>query len=127
LGGWLFVGGLSMTIATLGVMAYFEQAGASAALVYTLGFVTFSLTHIYAVYSYRNPRLSIFNRETFDSSRVNWAVVASLAAIFLPTEVGFLQRWMGLVSLDFSGWLFCVALASITLWASELYKALVKP
>jgi Ca2+-transporting ATPase len=127
LAGWLGLGGLSMTIATLGLMAYFEQAGATVEVVYTLGFVTFSLTHLYAVYTYRNPRRSVFNMETFDNSRLNWSVFSSFAAILLATELGFLQRGLNLVSLDFAGWLFCAAVASLTLWVSELYKWLAKP
>lgn len=42
---------ISLALATLGVMAWFEQGGAPVELVRTLGFVTFSLTHLYAVYS----------------------------------------------------------------------------
>ncbi|MCG8346935.1 MAG: cation-translocating P-type ATPase [Chloroflexales bacterium] len=123
---WLGLGGLSMTVVTLGLMAYFEQAGASQAVVYTLGFVTFSLTHIYAVYTYRNPRRSVFNMDTFDNSRLNWSVFASFTAVLLATELGFLQRGLNLVSLDFTSWLFCGAVASLTLWVSEIYKWLVK-
>jgi Ca2+-transporting ATPase len=124
---WLGLGGLSMTVATLGLMAYFEWAGASQAVVYTLGFVTFSLTHIYAVYSYRNPRRSIFDMETFNNSRLNWSVLVSFVAVLLATELNFLQRGLNLVSLGFSGWLFCAAVASLTLWVSELYKWIAKP
>jgi Ca2+-transporting ATPase len=127
LAGWLGVGGLSITIATLGLMAYFERAGAAANVVYTLGFVTFSLTHIYAVYSYRNPRQTVFTMESFNNSRLNWSVLASFVAVLLATELGFLQRGLDLVSLDFSGWLFCAAVASLTLWVSELYKWIAKP
>ncbi len=127
LGVWLGLGGLSMAVAALGLMSYFEAAGASEAVVYTLGFVTFSLTHLYAVYSYRNPRQSFFSIETFNNKRLNLSVLVSFLAVFLATELGFLQRSMNLVSLDFSGWLFCGAVASLTLWVSELYKWIAKP
>lgn len=127
LAGWLFAGGLSMTVATLGLMSWFEQLGYSVEVVYTLGFVTFSLTHIYAVYSYRNPDRSVFNMETLNNSRLNWSVLFSFMAILLATELSFLQRVLQLVSLDFSGWLFCIAVASLILWVSELYKWIVKP
>jgi Ca2+-transporting ATPase len=127
LAGWLFAGGLSMTVATLGLMTWFEQLGYSVEVVYTLGFVTFSLTHIYAVYSYRNPDRSVFNMETLNNSRLNWSVLFSFMAVLLATELSFLQRVLQLVSLDFSGWLFCIAVASLTLWVSELYKWIVKP
>jgi hypothetical protein len=51
----------------------------------------------------------------------------SLAAIYLPTELSFLQRSMGLVSIGFQGWVYCLGLASITLWVSEIFKWLAKP
>jgi magnesium-transporting ATPase (P-type) len=116
-----------MAIAALGVMAWFERAGASVELVRTLGFVTFSLTHIYAVYTYRFPQRSIFNMETFNNSRLNWSILSAFVATLLATELSFLQRWLELVSLDLAGWLFCAAVASLTLWVSELYKWLAKP
>lgn len=124
---WLGLGGLSMAISTLSLMAYFENAGAAQEVVSTLGFVTFSLTHIYAVYTYRNPRQSVFQRETFDSSRLNWSVLVSFLAIFLATELDFLQRSMGLISLTFEGWLFCALIASLILWVSELFKRVARP
>ncbi|HMQ56356.1 MAG TPA: HAD-IC family P-type ATPase, partial [Anaerolineae bacterium] len=123
---WLGLGGLSMAGAALGLMAWFEAAGAPVELVRTLGFVTFSLTHIYAVYTYRNPRPSVFSMETFNNSRLNWSVLISFVAVLLATELGFVQRWLELVSLDLAGWLFCAAVASLTLWVSELYKWLAR-
>lgn len=124
---WLGLGGLSMAVATLGLMSYFESVGASEAVIYTLGFVTFSLSHLYAVYSYRNPRQSFFSVETFNNKKLNLSVLVSFVAVLLATELGFLQRSMNLVSLEFSGWLFCGAVASLTLWVSELYKWVAKP
>jgi magnesium-transporting ATPase (P-type) len=119
---WLALGGLSMAVVTLGIMAYVENIGASLELARTLGFVTFSLTHIYAALSYRNPNKSIFTMETFNNSRLNWALLISLLAILLPTEVDFLQRSMALVSLNFEMWVICIVLASVTLWVSEGFK-----
>ena len=113
--------GLASAVA-LGVMAYAENTGASLEVARTLGFVTFSLTHVYAALSYRNPNKSIFTMETFNNMRLNGALLISLIAILLPTEVSFLQRNMALVSLDFELWLLCAALASVTLWVSEGYK-----
>jgi Ca2+-transporting ATPase len=123
---WLGLGGLSMAIATLGIQAVFESAGYAANVIYTLGFVTFSLTHLYAVYSYRNPQRSFFNIETFNNRQLNFSVLLSFLAVFLATELDFLQRAFDLVSLDFTDWLFCAVVASLTLWVSELYKWLGK-
>jgi len=119
---WLALVGLVMAASTLGLMWFFEQAGASIEIVHTLGFVTFSLTHIFAALSYRNPYGSVFSRETFNNSKLNRAMLISLLAIFLPTELGFLSRSLGLVAMPFEGWLFCILVASLSLWVSEGYK-----
>jgi Ca2+-transporting ATPase len=123
---WLGLGGLSMAVAALGVMAYFENAGASVEVVRTLGFATFSITHIFAALSYRDPNHSVFTRDTFNNRSLNLALLISILAIFLPTELGFLSRSMELVSLPFEGWLFCVVVASLTLWVSEGYKLIAR-
>jgi hypothetical protein len=34
----------------------------------------------------------------------------------------FLANGMGLVDLPFKGWMFCLIVASLTLWVSEIYK-----
>jgi P-type Ca2+ transporter type 2C len=119
---WLGLGGLSMAVASLGVMWYFEQMGAAVEVIRTLGFVTFSLTHIYAALSYRNPNRSVFSRETFNNPSLNRALLVSLLAIYLPTELGFLSRNLKLIELPFEGWLYCIVVASLTLWVSEGYK-----
>ena len=119
---WVALGGLSMTVATLGLMAFLEGRGESLAVARTVGFVTFSLTHLYAALSYRHPAASVFRRETFDNRALNLALLFSLLMILLPTEVGFLSRAMNLVSLSFEGWLLCAGVASLTLWVSEGYK-----
>ena len=90
--------------------------------VHTVGFVTFSLAHIFAALSYRDPGHSVFRRETFNNRNLNLALLIAFLATFLPTEVGFLNRIMGLVSLSFDQWLWCAAFASLTLWVSEGYK-----
>jgi Ca2+-transporting ATPase len=123
---WLGLGGLSMAVAALGVMWYFEQMGASVEEVRTLGFVTFSLTHIYAALSYRNPNQNVFTRETFNNRNLNLALLMSLLAIYLPTVLGFLSRSLELVELPFEGWLFCALVASLTLWVSEGYKLVAR-
>ena len=123
---WLGLGGLSMALAALGIMMYFEKAGAPVETVRTLGFVTFSLSHIYAALSYRNPNHTVFSRETLNNPSLNWAILISFLAIFLPTELDFLSRRLELVSLPFEGWLLCALVASLTLWVSEIYKAVFK-
>lgn len=122
---WLGLGGLSMAIATLGMMGYMEGSGLPVEVVRTLGFVTFSLSHIFAALSYRHPDHSFFSRETFDNRYLNLALLISLLAIYLPTVLDFLSRALGMNELTFEGWLCSLLSASLVLWVSEGYKLLV--
>jgi magnesium-transporting ATPase (P-type) len=122
LGIWLGLGGLSMAVATLGAMNYVENLGASLEAVRSVGFITFSLTHLFAAVSYRFPQRSFFSLKTFNNRNINLALLFSLAAIYLPTKLNFLQRGMGLVAIGFQGWLVCQGLAPITQWVSEIFK-----
>ena len=122
LAAWLALGGLSMAVAALGVMAYAERQGASMPLTRTVGFVTFSLTHLFAALSYRHPEATFFRRETFDNRVLNLALLVSLVTTLLPAGGGMLTRWLGLVELSFEGLVLCAAAASLTLWVSEAYK-----
>ncbi|CAG0897392.1 unnamed protein product [Cyprideis torosa] len=125
LGIWYGLGGLCMAISTLGVMAWFEARGLAVEVLYTLGFVCFTLSHLFSVYAYRNPRQSVFTMESFNNCRLNIAVVCAFAAILLATELPFLQKGLRLVSLSFDGWVYCTIVASLILWVSEAYRALV--
>jgi Ca2+-transporting ATPase len=118
---WLGLVGFTMAASCLAIMAYFETIY-PVEVVYTLGFVTFSLTHIFAAMSYRDPDHTVFTRETFNNSHLNWAFLITLLAIILPTKLDFLAKGMNLVDLPFNGWMYCLLVASLTLWVSEIYK-----
>ena len=56
-----------------------------------------------------------------------WLAAASmpvlLLLIFLPTQLDFLQRGLGLTSLDGSQWLLCIAAAIALLLVDEIVTA----
>jgi len=119
---WLGLVGFTMAASCLAAMAYFEKIY-SVEVVQTIGFITFSMTHIFAALSYRDPDHSVFTRDTFNNSRLNWALLIALLSIIVPTKLDFLAKSMGLIDMPFfPGWLYCLLLASLTLWVSEIYK-----
>ena len=44
------------------------------------------------------------------------------ALTFLPTEMGFIQRWLGLTSLTLEQWLICGLVALVLLLVDEVIK-----
>lgn len=50
----------------------------------------------------------------------------ALLLIFLPTQLDFLQRGLGLTSLDGSQWLLCIAAAIALLLVDEIVKVFLR-
>ena len=91
--------GLLMAIATLSLEAYFAPAGA--AVLTTMGFVVFALFNVVIALSCRSEIHSAFNRDILSDRRQLMLYGLALLLTFLPTELGFTQRSMGLASLTF--------------------------
>ena len=112
--------GLLMAIATLFLEAYFAPAGA--AVLTTMGFVVFSLFNVVIALSCRSEIHSAFNRDILSDRRQLMLYGLALLLTFLPTELGFTQRSLGLASLTFDQWLLCAVLAFALLLVDEVVK-----
>ena len=112
--------GLLMATATLCLEAYFAPAGA--AVLTTMGFVAFALFNVVIGLSCRSEFHSAFNRDILSDRRQLLLYGLALLLTFLPTELGFTQRSMGLASLTFDQWLLCIGLALALLLVDEVVK-----
>ena len=112
--------GLLMAIATLFLEAYYAPAGA--AVLTTMGFVVFALFNVVIALSCRSETHSAFNRDILSDRRQLMLYGLALLLTFLPTELGFTQRSLGLTSLTFDQWLLCVVLAFALLLVDEVVK-----
>jgi Ca2+-transporting ATPase len=116
-------------IAFIGILTalaviYVERThqAADAALAATMGFVTFSLLSVAMGLSARSETATAFNRDVLqDRTQVLLYGMALLVA-FLSTELGFLQRLLGTVSLNGNLWLTCIGLAIGLLLVDEVIK-----
>jgi Ca2+-transporting ATPase len=87
-----------------------------------MGFVTFSLLSVAMGLSARSEKATAFNRDVLqDRTQVLLYGMALLVA-FLSTELGFLQRLLGTVSLNGNLWLTCIGLAIGLLLVDEVIK-----
>jgi P-type Ca2+ transporter type 2C len=87
----------------------------------TMTFTTLVLAQLFNVFNARSDVTSAF-RSLFTNKWVWLAILISLllqvAVVYIPP----LQTAFKTVPLQFTDWLFCLAVASIVLWGRELTK-----
>jgi Ca2+-transporting ATPase len=74
----------------------------------------------------RYERLSIFTRDILTDRRQLMLFGLALLLTFLPTELGFGQRVLGLTPLTFDQWLLCIGFAIALLLIDEIVKAFLR-
>jgi P-type Ca2+ transporter type 2C len=116
--------GLVMAFGTLLLEA--GSAGAGAAVAATMAFVVFSLFNVVIGLSARSETQSAFNRDILADRRQLMLYGLSLLFMLLATELGFLQRILGLVELNGNQWLICIIFAIVLLLVNEVVKIFVR-
>ncbi len=112
--------GLLMAFGTLLLEWYYALAGAAVAA--TMAFVVFSLFNVIIGLSCRSETRSAFNRDVLHDRHQLMLYGLALLFIFLPTELGFMQRILGLTSLSGDQWLICIGFAIALLLVDEVIK-----
>ena len=123
---WVRLGfiGILMAAGTLIVEAVAEPAGAVVAA--TMAFVVFSLFVVISGLSCHSETQTAFNRNILHDKNQVLLNGLALLFIFLPTELGFLQRGLGLTSLSGNQWLLCIGLAFVLLIVYEVLKIFLR-
>ena len=116
--------GLIMAVGTLLLEAYYEPTGAAVAT--TMGFVVFSLFNVVIALSCRSEFNSAFNREILSDRHQLMLYGLALLLTFLPTELGFTQRSLGLTGLSLDNWLICIGFAIVLLLVDEVVKIFLR-
>ncbi len=118
--------GILMAIGTLYLESVYEPV--SPALAATMAFAVFSLFNIVIGLSCRSEMHSAFNRDILADRRQLGLYGLALLLTFLPTELGFMQSWLGLTSLSTGQgyWLTCIGLAIALLLVDEVIKVFLR-
>ena len=116
--------GILTAIATVYLEATYE--GASAATAATVGFVAFSLLSIVMGLCARSETATAFNRDILHDRNQLFLYGMALLVTFLATELPFLQRILGLTSLNGKQWLICIAAAIALLLVDEIIKVFLR-
>jgi Ca2+-transporting ATPase len=116
--------GILTAIATVYLEDIYESTSASTAA--TMGFVAFSLLSIIMGLCARSETATAFNRDILHDRNQLFLYGVALLVTFLATELPFLQRILGLTSLNGKQWLICLAVAIALLLVDEVIKVFLR-
>jgi Ca2+-transporting ATPase len=115
------VEGLIMTVGVLSIYtAVDDDKGVATAT--TMLMTALALYHVVLAFCVRDEYGSVFNREALPHGRQLRLIGVSLLLTLLATELGFLQRVLGTVSLTLHEWLVCIAVSLSLLVVEEAIK-----
>jgi Ca2+-transporting ATPase len=121
---WLVITGLVMAAGTLGVLAW-ADANFGDVIARTMGVTTFSLFRLFSSLETADEDESLFAGTILGNRPLLIGTGLSVLTIILATELGFLQRILGTVSLTADQWAVCI-LVSLSLILVEEGRKLFK-
>jgi Ca2+-transporting ATPase len=121
---WLVIVGLVMAVGTLGVLAW-ADANFGEVVARTMGVTTFALFRLFSSLETADESESLFAGTILGNRPLLIATGLSVLSIILATEIGFLQRILGTVSLTADQWAVCL-LVSLSLILVEEARKLFK-
>jgi len=120
---WLVFVGLVMAAGTLGVLAWgSNQYGDVVAR--TMGVTTFALFRLFSSLETADEDESLFSGSILGNRPLLLATGLSVLTIILATELGFLQRLLGTVSLTIDQWVICIVVSLSLILVEEVRKLL---
>ena len=116
--------GLLIAVGTLVIEANFESV--DRALAATMGFVLFSLFNVALGLSARSETGTVFTIDTVADRRQLGLYGLAILLTLLGTELSFLQRILGTISLNGDQWLLCIIVVLAFLLIDEAIKFIMR-
>lgn len=120
----LIIIGLLIALGTLALETIYEPA--NAALAATMGFAVFSILNVAVGINSRSETETVFQMSTVSDRRQLTLYGLALFLTWVATEVGVVQRVLGLVALDFNQWLLCIGLGLALTLVYEVMKFILR-
>ena len=118
---WLAFVGLVMGVITLGVIVW-AQRSYDDTVAHTMGFVTFSLMHLFFSLETANDERTLFSSELLENPTLLKTSGLSLLTIVLASTFGPLQRVLDTTDLGVGLWGICIVLATSMIVIAEVRK-----
>ena len=112
-----------MAAGTLGVLAW-GNASFGEVVARTMGMSTFALFRLFSSLETADEDESVFGGSIFANRPLLIATGLSVLTIILATELPFLQRILGTVSLSVDQWVVCIVVSLSLIVAEEARKLL---
>ncbi len=120
---WLVFVGLVMAAGTLGVLAWADGLYGDV-VARTMGLTTFSLFRLFSSLETADEDESLFGGSILGNRPLLVASGLSVLTIILATELGFLQRLLGTVSMSLDQWVVCLVVPLSLIVVEEVRKLL---
>jgi len=120
---WLVFVGLVMAAGTLGVLAW-ASGTYDDVVARTMGITTFSLFRLFSSLETADEDESLFGGSIIANRPLLLGTGLSVLTIILATELGFLQRLLGTVSLSVDQWVVCIVVPLSLIVVEEVRKLL---
>jgi P-type Ca2+ transporter type 2C len=114
--------GLFIAVANLVLIAVGKNHLGSIKIGQSMGLVAFCLMLVIAAFEARSETESVFDRDIFNSSRMNLIALLEIAGAFLITQADFMQRLLGTTRLTGGQWGLSLLAAVILLLGWEAGK-----
>jgi Ca2+-transporting ATPase len=120
---WLVIAGLTMAVATLGVIAWATPVYGEG-VARTMGLTVFSLANIWFAFETAHEEKSIVSAETLGNPTLLKAGAAAIIATIAASELGLLNRVLDTVNLSTEQWVICLVLSLAVVAVAEIKKLL---
>jgi Ca2+-transporting ATPase len=120
---WLVFSGLVMAAGTLGVLAW-ASSNYGDVVARTMGVTTFALFRLFSSLETADVDESLFGGSILANRPLLVATGLSVLTIILATDLGFLQRLLGTVSLSADQWAVCIVVPLSLIVVEEARKLL---
>lgn len=119
---WIRIGFIGLLTAIAVVYVESAYQGIDQVIAATMGFVVFGLMSVSMGLSARSETKTAFNQDIFNDKNQLLYYGIAIGVTYLSTEVGFLQKMLGLTSLQRSEWWICIGFAFGLLLFDEVIK-----
>ena len=119
---WVRIGFIGILMAIIVIYFEMQYEGIDAVTAATMGFVVFALLSVSTGLSARSETATAFSRDIIHDRSQLLFYGAALLMTFLATELGFLQKILGMTSLTGRQWLLAIGCAIGLLLVEEVIK-----